>query len=531
MQHTAGTGTGLSRRGFLQAAGAATVAAPVWLGRLGDTGLALGQTTAAQGAAPAAADYFAQAFGLDESDYARLLSEALARGGDYADLFFQHSLGNWIVMEDGVVNRAHTSVSLGVGVRVIRGERTGYAFSQVLEMPAMLAAARAAASLVAAGGIPAGGRGVEVAPPLLKPGLDLYPMALPWDQVETQARMDMLKRVEARLSAGDPRVKKTLLQFHDGWSRILVATSEGLRRADLRPRTSLYASAVAEQGGRKESNYRDVTARGGLELYTPEMLDALADETVSRTVNLFEARPLMAGEMPCVLASGSAGILLHEAIGHGLEADFNRRRVSTYAGRLGQRVAGEQVTVVDDGTIPHAHGAINFDDEGADSQRTVLVEKGVLRSYLHDRLSAAWYKTASTGSGRRQSYEHAPMPRMRATFMENGPHKPEEVIAQVKHGLYAEQFSNGQVNIGAGDFSFYVKSGWAIENGKLSHPVKDINVIGNGPQALSNITMVADDLKLARAGYMCGKLGQTVPVSQGLPTTLVSSMNVGGSHG
>lgn len=519
---------GLSRRNFLQAAGAATVMVPAWLGGLADPALALGGRP---GAEAQAGDHFAQAFGVSEADHARLLAEALARGGDYADLYFQHSLGTWIIMEDGAVNRAYTSVSLGVGVRVIKGERTGYAYSQVLEMPAMLQAARAAASLVAAGGTPPGGRGVEARPAFLKPGLDLYPMTVAWAEVAADTRMDILRRVQGRLTAADPRIKKTLLQFHDGWSRILVATSEGLRRADLRPRTSLFASAVAEQDGRKESNYRDITARRGLELYTPELLDGLADETAGRTVNLFEARPLAAGEMPCVLAAGSSGILLHEAIGHGLEADFNRRRVSTYAERLGQKVASEQVTVVDDGVVPFAHGAINFDDEGADSQRTVLVDKGVLVSYLHDRLSAAWYKTASTGNGRRQSYEHAPMPRMRATYMENGAYAPEEIIAAVPRGLYAEQFSNGQVNIGAGDFSFYVKSGWAIENGKLTHPVKDVNVIGNGPQALSRITMVGDDLKLARAGYMCGKLGQSVPVSQGLPTTLVSAMNVGGSHG
>jgi TldD protein len=290
------------------------------------------------------------------------------------------------------------------------------------------------------------------------------------------------------------------------------------------------ASCVAEQGGRRENNHRDITSRHGLSLYTPQLIAELADEAVSRTLSLFEARPFAAGEMPVVLAPGSAGILLHEAIGHGLEADFNRRRLSTYAERMGQRVAGETVTVVDDGTIPHAHGAIAFDDEGGDSRRTVLVDKGVLVSYLQDRLSAQWYKTSSTGSGRRQSYEYAPMPRMRATYMEAGPHHPEEIIARVKRGLYAEQFTNGQVNIGAGDFSFYVKSGRAIENGRLTHPVKDVNVTGNGPEVLSRIAMVGNDPALARAGYMCGKLGQTVPVSQGLPTTLVSAINVGGSR-
>ena len=519
--------SGMSRRDFLHTAGAATVAIPMWLGLSGETGRALAQGPASQ--APPAA-YFQEAFGISDQDLSRLLAQGLSGGGDYCDLYFQHSLGHWIVMEDDKVNRAYAAVKLGMGVRVLKGEQTGYAFSQALDMPAMLEAARMAASLAAAGGQKPGTRGVEARPLSLKPGLDLYPTRLPWSQVEVDRRLVLLRDLQKRLAGADPRLVKTLLQFSDGEARIMVATSEGVKRADLRPRTSLYASCVAEQKGKRESNYHDITARAGLEFYTPRVIKRVAETAVKRTLTLFEAQPLAAGEMPCVLAAGSAGILLHEAIGHGLEADFNRRRVSTYAERMGQKVAGEQVTVVDDGTIAQAHGAINFDDEGNDSQRTVLVDKGVLRSYLQDRLSAAWYKTKSTGSGRRQSFEHAPMPRMRATFMEPGSHKPAEVIAAVKKGLYAEQFTNGQVNIGAGDFSFYVKSGYAIENGKLTHPVKDINVIGNGPQVLGRITLVADDLALAESGYMCGKMGQTVPVSQGLPTTLVSSINVGGTR-
>ncbi|MBI5523706.1 MAG: TldD/PmbA family protein [Desulfarculus sp.] len=519
----------LSRRSFLLAATAATVAGPVLLG-LGCQSLASGQATSAAPPAPHL-EYFEGAFGITAGDLDRVLREALGGGGDYSDLYFQHSQGTWIVMEDGKVNRAFTSVSLGMGVRVLKREQTGYAFSQELSLPAMLEAAKAAASLANGGGQAPGARGLEARPLKRQPRLDLYPQAQPWDQVGVPQRLELLRRVGGRMAASDGRIKKTLLQFHDGQSRVLLANSDGVLLSDLRPRTSLFASCVAEQDGRRESNYRDITTRAGLEVYTPALLDELAGGAVKRTLELFDARPLMAGEMPCVLAPGSAGILLHEAIGHGLEADFNRRRVSTYAERLGQRIAGEQVTVVDDGTIPHAHGAINFDDEGGQSQRTVLVEKGVLRSYLHDRLSARWYKCDSTGSGRRQSFEYAPMPRMRATFMEAGPFEPAEIIASVKKGLYAVQFTNGQVNIGAGDFSFYVKSGYAIENGKLTHPVKDVNIIGNGPQALSRISMVGNDPALATAGYMCGKLGQTVPVSQGLPTTLVSAINVGGTHG
>lgn len=516
---------GMSRRDFLRTTALAAAASPALLALAG---------CAATGAPPtgnAGSLYFERAFGVDQALLRRVMDEALAKGGDYCDLYFQHSGSTYLIMEDGKVNRAHTSVSLGVGVRVLNGMQTGYAFSQSLEPQAMLEAARAAAELSRGAGQAPGSRGVEVGPMTERPGLALYPLAPEELDPRMPERLAILAKVAERLSRADRRVVKTMSQLHDGFKHILVVNSEGVLRQDLRPRTSLMASCVAEQDGRRESNHRDVTSRHGLSLYTPELIAELADEAVERTVALFEARPIASGEMPVVLAPGSAGILLHEAIGHGLEADFNRRRISTYAERMGQRVAGEHVTVVDDGAIAHAHGAIAFDDEGGDSMRTVLVDKGVLVSYLHDRLSAQWYKTASTGSGRRQSYEYAPMPRMRATYMEPGPHPPEEIIAQVKQGLYAEQFTNGQVNIGGGDFSFYVKSGRAIENGRLTHPVKDVNVTGNGPQALSRITMVGNDPALARAGYMCGKMGQTVPVSQGLPTTLVSAMNVGGGRG
>ena len=473
--------------------------------------------------------FFADSFGLDLVSLQKLINEALAKGGDYCDVFAERSQGNWIVMEDGKVNRAYTSVNLGLGIRVLKGERTGYAFSQDLDLKSLLETARAASTLaLGPGKAPRPGqKGLEIK--AKGNSRDLYPLETPWEQVGLDTRMELLGRVERRMAGADTAILKTLLQFHDSSTMVLFANSEGLLRWDFKPRTGLYASCVAQRNKRRESNYADLSSRAGLELYPVDALDGLADLAVRRTLELFEAGPAPMGESPVVLAAGSAGILLHEAIGHGLEADFNRRGVSTYADRMGRMVAGPEVTVVDDGTIPFAHGAINFDDEGADSKRNVLVEKGRLVSYLHDRLSAKWYGCQSTGSGRRESYQSSPMPRMTCTFMENGPHKPEEVIAGVKKGVYCEQFTNGQVNIGAGDFSFYVKSGRAIENGKLTHPIKDVNITGNGPEALSRIAMVADDLTLAQGGFMCGKNGQTVPVSQGLPTTLVSSLNVGGA--
>ena len=516
----------INRRDFLHAAGTAALAVPVWLGAVGRPHLALAaQDTAACG------DYFAIAFGIGDADCRKVLKRAMDGGGDFADLFFQHSVSNWIVLENGKVNRAFTSVALGMGVRVVRGQRSGYAFTQALDLPVLLETAANAAALAAAGGQNQGARGVEVVPPALKPGLDLYPVSTPWDEVPVQQRMDLVRQVESRIFAADKRIVKATVQLRDTTSQVMVVTSQGVKRCDMRPRTGLVAGVVAEDQGRRENNHYDVTARAGVELFSQEVLAEIADGAVDRTIRLFEARPLRPGEMPLVMAAGSSGILLHEAIGHGLEADFNKRNISTFSGRLGQKVAGPEVTVVDDGTIAASHGAINFDDEGSDSQRTILVEKGLLKSYLHDRMTADFYKTATTGNCRRQSFEYAPMPRMRATYMEPGPHKAAEIIASVKDGLYAEQFTNGQVDIGSGSFSFYVKSGWAIEGGKLTYPVKDINVIGNGPEVLGRITMVADDLALARSGFTCGKMGQSVPVSQGLPTALVSSINVGGAHG
>jgi TldD protein len=311
-------------------------------------------------------------------------------------------------------------------------------------------------------------------------------------------------------------------------SSILVADSTGRLAEDSQPMTILSLSVMAEQGGRREQNGYNVAGRAGFEFYTPDRLDRLVRQAVDRTTILFEAGPPPVGELPVVLAAGSSGILLHEAIGHGMEADFNRKGTSIYADKLGKPVAQPFVNIVDDATLPGARGAINVDDEGNQAGRTVLVENGVLASYLHDQISARHYGVAPTGNGRRQSYRHPPLPRMRATYMLPGPHDPGEIIASVKRGLYCQNFSNGQVHIGGGDFTFYVKNGFLIEDGKLTRPVKDVNVIGNGPKALERVDMVGDDLEIDEGGWTCGKDGQSVPVSQGLPTVRVSSLTVGG---
>ncbi len=515
---------GLTRRQLIKAATVMGVSIPAWAaGVLGPA-----RALAAASSSEQARDYFSRNFGVDEGLIAKALARALSRGAQYSELFFQHSTSCWVGMEDGRVNKAYSGVALGVGVRAIDGEKVGYAFTQSLEPAEILSAAASAAELATAGASQPGAKGQEIAPPHFKPAMKLYPITELWSELGMGPRLKLVEQVGGIMAKADPRVERTLVQMHDGVSWVMIATSEGLRRAEMRPITGMIASCVVRQGKRRESNFRDVAARDGIGMYNERLLKDLARGAVEAALIQLQARSIPGGEMPVVLAAGSAGILLHEAIGHGLEADFNRRGVSAFSGRLGEVVAPKHVTIVDSGLVAHNHGAVAFDDEGTDGQFTVLVDRGRLVSYMFDRLTARYYGRSSTGSGRRQSFEYAPMPRMRITFMEPGPYEPEEIIASVKHGILAQQFTNGQVRIGVGDFSFYVKSGWLIENGRLVHPIKEVNVVGNGPRVLTRIKMVGNDLALARGGFVCGKNGQDVPVSQGLPTTLVERMNVGG---
>src|SRR5690242_42693 len=466
--------------------------------------------------------YFAR-FGVTEALVSETLSAALSRGGDHADVFFQHRVASDVGVEDGEVNRAHAAVELGVGVRVVKGDQTGYGYTEDLSLPALLECARTAAAI-------ADGPAREAPVRLhVSGGLpDRYPLVRRWDDVRPDEKLPVVAALNERAFAADPRVKKVNVYLRDESGAILIADSSGRLVEDEQPMTLLFLSILAEQNGRREQNGYNVAGRAGFEFYSPDRLDRVLREAVARTTILFDAVPPPAGEMPVVLAAGSSGILLHEAIGHGMEADFNRKGVSIYADKIGKPIAKPFVNIVDDAAPAGARGAINVDDEGNPAGTTRLVEGGVLATYLHDAISAKHYGVAPTGNGRRESYRHAPIPRMRATYMLPGPHRTEEIIRSVKRGLYCSNFSNGQVAIGAGDFTFYVKNGWLIEDGKLTKPVKDVNVIGNGPQALERVDMVSDDLAIDEGGWTCGKDGQSVPVSQGLPTVRVSSMTVGG---
>ncbi|WP_242352205.1 MULTISPECIES: TldD/PmbA family protein [unclassified Anaeromyxobacter] len=466
--------------------------------------------------------YFAR-FGVTERMIAQTLATALTRGGEHADVFFQHRVGSDLGLEDGAVNRAYATVELGVGVRVVKGDQTGYGYTEDLSLPALLECARTAAAI-------ADGPSRPVPERLhVRAGLpDRYPLIRPWEEIRPQEKLPLLAGLNERAFAADERIKKVNLFLRDESGAILIADSSGRIVEDRQPMTLLYLSVLAEANGRREQNGYNVAGRAGFDFYSPERLDRVVREAVARTTILFDAVTPPAGEMPVVLAAGSSGILLHEAIGHGMEADFNRKGVSIYADKIGKRIAQPFVQIVDDAANAGARGAINVDDEGNDAGTTHLVQDGVLTTYLHDAISARHFGVRPTGNGRRESYRHAPLPRMRSTYMLPGPHRTEEIIRSVKKGIYCMNFSNGQVNIGAGDFTFYVKNGYLIEDGKLTRPVKDVNIIGNGPQALERVDMVSDDLAIDEGGWTCGKDGQSVPVSQGLPTVRVSSMTVGG---
>jgi TldD protein len=465
--------------------------------------------------------YFGR-FGVDQAMLRAAFDKALSRGADWAELYFEHSISHHLGLEDGAVNRAYTTVSLGVGVRVVRGDQTGYAYTEELTREAVADAA-AIAAVVADG--PA-----RDAPTAYthQPLPDRYPVKQPWSGVGVSDKMPILTRINEGVFARDPRVVKVQVGFADSEGAILIVESTGKMSFDRQPMTRMTVSATAEQGARRESNFFNLAGREGFEFFTDARIEHLTEQVVDRTTFLFDASPAPAGTFPVVLAAGSSGILLHEAIGHGMEADFNRKGISVYSDKLGQKIAPKEVTIIDDGTRPNTRGAINVDDEGIIGQRTVLVEEGNLRTYMHDRISAAHYKVEPTGNGRRESFRHPPVPRMRNTYMLPGPHDPQEIIQSVKRGVYADTFTNGQVMIGAGDFTFYIKTGYLIEDGKLTRPIKDTNIIGNGPQVLADTDMVGNDFAFDEGGWTCGKDGQSVPVSLGMPTVRVKAITVGG---
>lgn len=462
-------------------------------------------------------------FSITENDLLKVINEALGKGADYADIFFEHTFSNSISLRDGEVNRAASNIDFGVGIRVVSGDQTGYAYVENTEITELLKAAKTAAGIASI-------RSKGITPIEIKEKhfRNHYKIERPWLHISVADKKSFVQKLNDRIFELDARVIKASVSLNDSTSYILFFNSEGILTWDYRPMSLMSGSCTMEQGGKIENGYASRAYRKGFEYLNNDLIETLAKEAVAQTSLMFEAIKPKGGEMPVVMGAGSSGILLHEAIGHTFEADFNRKNISIFSDQLGKQICSPDINVVDDGTIDNARGTINFDDEGVETQKTYIVKDGVLESYLHDRISAKHYNVSPTGNGRRQSFRYAPLPRMRVTYMENGSIPETDIIASVKQGVYVDNFTNGQVQIGAGDFTFFVKTGYLIENGKLTQPIKDINIIGNGAKVLTDITMVGNNLKIDEGTWTCGKDGQSVPVGQGLPSVLVRKLTVGG---
>ena len=462
-------------------------------------------------------------FGVTENDLKKVIAAALEKGGDYADLFFENTFSNSLTLRDGSVNRTSADIDYGAGIRVLSGERTGYAYTENVSTDEMLKAARTAATIASLGPkIPS----LKIEE---KKYDNFYPVDTKWEDISINQKSPLIQQLNKKIFELDSRVIKATINLYDSSSYIMFFDSDGRLCSDYRPMYALSAVCVMESDGKIENAYAAKSFRKSIETITDDMIDAIAKKAVDEASLMFEAVRPKGGEMPVVMGAGGSGILLHEAIGHAFEADFNRKNISIFSDKLGEQICETNINVVDDGTMPGFRGSINFDDEGNPSQKTYIVKDGVLASYLHDKISAEYYKVPTTGNGRRESFRYAPIPRMRLTYMEAGNVSQEDIIASVKNGVFVENFSNGQVQIGEGDFTFFVKSGRLIENGKLTAPIKDINIIGNGPKALADVSMVADNLIIDDSTWTCGKDGQGVPVSQGMPSLLVKKLTVGGT--
>ncbi|HBC38422.1 MAG: TldD/PmbA family protein [Petrimonas sp.] len=504
----------MDRRNFIRTGGlalAGAVAAPTFASDL----------TGNKEAAPVSSAM--QHFGITHADVRKTLTAALEKGGDYADLFFEHTFTNSVALQDGAVNRSNSNIDFGMGVRVLSGDQTGYAYIENVTLEEMLKAARTAARIASSS---VKTKPVSLTERPLK--ANCYAISTPWEGVALKEKTPYLQKLNDKIFALDKRVQKVSASLNDSTSHILFCNSEGVSYYDYRPMVTLSAVCIMEENGRFENSHSARAYRKGFEFLSDDIIDVIAREAVENTSILFKAIKPKGGEMPVVMGSGGSGILLHEAIGHAFEADFNRKNISIFSEQLNKKICNEHISVVDDGTIPFNRGSINIDDEGTYGQKTYIVKDGILTSYLHDRISARHYGIASTGNGRRESFRNMPIPRMRATYMEAGNVKESDIIASVKNGIFVDKFTNGQVQIGAGDFTFFVKSGYLIENGKLTQPIKDINIIGNGPKALADITMVADNDKIDNGTWTCGKDGQSCPVTCGMPSALVSKLTVGG---
>jgi TldD protein len=460
---------------------------------------------------------------LEERKLSRVFGSLLSRRLDYADLYFQYSRAESWSLEEGIVKSGSFSIDQGVGVRAIAGEKTAFAYSDEISLPALEDAARVTRAIVRSGGRkqPAKSRKGS--------GLKLYQPADPLGSLQDAQKVKLLERIESLCRARDPRIVQVMATLAAEYEVVLVARSDGMLAPDVRPLVRLSVQVIAEANGRREQGSSGGGARSDYAHFTEERLRDYAEKAVDQALVNLESRPAPAGTMTVVLGPGWPGVLLHEAIGHGLEGDFNRKGSSAFSGRIGEKVAARGVTVVDDGTLPGRRGSLNIDDEGNPTRCNTLIENGVLRGYMQDSLNARLMGVPVTGNGRRESFAHVVMPRMTNTYMLNGKRDPKEILASVERGLYAVNFGGGQVDITSGKFVFSASEAYAIEGGKVTYPVKGATLIGNGPDVLTRVSMIGNDLELDSGVGTCGKEGQSVPVGVGQPTLRIDGLTVGGT--
>jgi TldD protein len=462
---------------------------------------------------------------LDAVQAERLLAVALGRGGDYADLFFEYRAAGGLVYDEGILKSASRGVSMGLGVRVQKGDATGYAYVERLDWDAMKRACETAAQIADGGGAPAPVRARVVELPRR---YELEAVSLDAPGIE---KRQLLERAAAAAHAFDPaRIVKVEASLAEEIREILVVTSDGTMARDVQPLLRFGVRVIAEQGGKRQEGSSGGGGRTSLGYFEGKSPEHHAREAARQAVAMLDAQEAPAGQMEVVLAPGDSGILLHEAVGHGLEADFNRKGTSNYSGKIGEAVASDLCTVVDDATLLQSRGTINVDDEGNEPRRALLIENGRLVDYMHDRLSARHFQRVPSGNGRRESFACAPMPRMTNTILMAGPHEPEEILRSVKRGIYAKKFGGGQVDIANGDFVFSLTESYLVEDGKLTAPLKGVNLIGNGPEVLRRVAMLGNDVQVSDGIWTCGKDGQSVPVGVGCPTIKLSSITVGGTR-
>ncbi|MGB5208994.1 MAG: metalloprotease TldD [Gammaproteobacteria bacterium] len=463
--------------------------------------------------------------GMDENDIGRLLDGVMTHSVDAADIYFQYSRQESWSLEDGIVREGGHSIDQGAGVRAISGERTGFAYSDEIQVPALTQASRAARSIAKQG------QSGQIQTRRMGSGNSLYTAEDPLGSMADQDKVALLERVDQGVRALDSRIQQVIVTLAAVHDIVMVAAADGTFAADVRPLIRMNVSVIAEQNGRREQGY---AGGGGRHTYhwllEQDRAMQFGREAVRQALVNLEAEDAPAGSMTVVLGPGWPGVLLHEAIGHGLEGDFNRRGTSAFAGRIGERVASPLCTVVDDGTLAGRRGSLNVDDEGTPTRCTTLIEGGILKGYLQDKHNAGLMGASSTGNGRRESFAHLPMPRMTNTYMLAGPHDPDEIIASVEKGLYAPNFGGGQVDITSGKFVFSASEAYLIENGRITRPVKGATLIGNGPDVLTRVSMVGNDLELDAGVGVCGKEGQSVPVGVGQPTLRIDELTVGGTR-